>query len=354
MALVFLDSMDLYGATADIALRWTGNFGSVYSGTAGRYGGKAISVGGTNSLRTVLPVPDLGSSSKKLFASFAVKWSALVAVQVFRFADTEVNISTTTAITSSHIAVGIAADGKITLHRGATLIATSAAAVIVPAQFHRVEIGEIYIHATEGTVKVRVDGVEVIDFTGNTLVGTVASVGAFGIYTQNTYTAILDDIMVWSGEGATPNTWVGDFRIDTLTPNAAGSTVQGTPVGVASAHLAIDEVGTPNNDTDYVVDAAGSTNTNLFGMSDLPGTPGTVIAAAATIVGRGDGTTTKQLKVGVKSGAATAWSDDAVTLPAQLSYVHRTAPLPSVDPATSAAWTPAAINAMEAGWKVTA
>ena len=349
MALLFMDSMDLYGAVGDVLTRW-----DIYNGgfqaTFGRYGGKSLYMSSGAAIGKLIPATG-DSIGNKLFMSAAVAMGTVAVGMIAQFADSLSNISSNAI--NLHLSVQCAADGKVALTRGTTVIATSASVVFAPNIFYRIEIGNIYIHDTAGTAQVRVDGVLVIDFTGDTRNSTTSSsivaVGWGGGGPIQPFR--VDDVMIWSSAGATPNGVIGDFRIDLATPNSNGSTINGTPVGVASAYLAVDEVGTPNNETDYVLDATAG-NINLFGLSDLVGTPTTIFAVGVTVAGRSDNVGTRSVQAGVKSGATTGWSGEDVVLPAQGAYAQRTQFFP-LDPATGVAWTPAAINAMEAGYKVT-
>jgi hypothetical protein len=76
MAVLFQDSMDAYGANADVATRWD-IAGGTYTATGGRYGGKALNLS-TQADTKLIPLTG-DSSSNKLFVSTSIKWATFAA-----------------------------------------------------------------------------------------------------------------------------------------------------------------------------------------------------------------------------------------------------------------------------------
>jgi hypothetical protein len=355
MAVLFQDSMDLYGASADITTRYdvTNGPGTIVA-TGGRYGGKGLSPQNTSAW-TGKVIPFCGDSpTNKFFWSSAVKVGAFVASSVFfGVSDSAGNTVSSSNQSLSHITVGPGADGKCYVYRAGTQIAVSSSVVFILNAWHRVEVG-IYIDDTAGTVEVRVDGVTAVSFTGDTRNANTQGIGVFFLLSNSATLTVFDDIMIWNGQGLAPTDFVGDFRIDAYTPTANGSTVNASfaGAGVTVAYQAVDDPVLNNADTDYVLDDVIN-DINLFAMADLATTPTSVIGVGIVVAARADNVGTRKIQLGNKSGAVTGWSGTDITLPAQAAYVVRSQFFP-LDLATGAAWTGAGVNAIEVGFKVMA
>jgi len=103
-----------------------------------------------------------------------------------------------------------------------------------------------------------------------------------------------------------------------------------------------------NGDTDYVLDATVG-DFDLYDLSELPVTPFAIIGVVSKVYIRKSDAGTRQGQLLVKSGATqVAGVDTAVSSTYQ--YLHR---VDAVDPNTGAAWTLAAISALQIGQKVT-
>jgi hypothetical protein len=99
--------------------------------------------------------------------------------------------------------------------------------------------------------------------------------------------------------------------------------------------------------TDYVISAPGATDT--YELSDLASPPATIDAIQLIALARKTDAATRALALQAVSGGTV---DDGpnLYLAASFTPVSRILPL---DPATGAAWTGAAVNALRAGPKVT-
>lgn len=162
--------------------------------------------------------------------------------------------------------IGIDADEKIYITKaGVTpaVLATEATQSLQNNTYHHVEV-HFWAHATTGIAKVWVDGVLVINFSGNTL-GTnwsgfsIARPGWLG---ANTF---FDDIVIWNE--ATSDfamTWMGPHRVATLRPRAEGASAQWTPTSGTDNALMLDELGFHDSDTTRITAAANSLKDALF------------------------------------------------------------------------------------------
>jgi hypothetical protein len=351
MAVLFQDSMDAYGANADVATRWDFPNGT-YTATGGRYGGKGLNLA-TQADTKLIPLTG-DSSSNKLFVSTSIKWATFAASNFIKTAFVVGDLlNTATPSAAEHIAVGLDGAGKATLYRGATIIATAATATFVVGTWYRVEL-MVVVDATVGSAELRVDGVTILTFSGNTKGTATAGIQAVDFLANTSNSFALDDVMIWNSQGLAPTDFVGDFRIDAYTPTGNGSTVNASFVGagVTVAYQAVDDPAFNNADTDYILDDVIN-DINLFAMADLATTPTSVIGIGIVVAARADNVGTRKIQLGNKSGAVTGWSGTDITLPAQAAYVVRSQFFP-LDLATGAAWTGAGVNAIEVGFKVMA
>lgn len=137
-------------------------------------------------------------------------------------------------------------------------------------------------------------------------------------------------------------------------PNPAGAVVgagTGTqPYGLLTLSGNVSQVSEAlaNGDTDYVFDATVN-DADLYDMDDLQFTPMAIVGVVSKIYCKKSDAGTRQGQILVKSGTTQVAGADTV-LGTTYTYLSR---VDAVDPNTGAAWTTAALNAMQIGQKVT-
>jgi len=340
MALLFMDSFDAY-VTADITEKWTAAApGSIQAG-AGRRGSSAYR-GTTNTHHFS---KGLNTTSSTIILGAALKPGTLDQPCF------NVGESATT-----HLLVWVAADGAIQVYRtggGAgwtaikafgPLLATSAAGLLSVGVYVHVET-KVVIHASTGTVEVRLNGATVLSATGlNTSTGG-SGIGNL-VYIGGPHD--IDDLSVCDGTGAAPwNDFLGDCRVDALYPTGAGATTGWTPSAGANWQCVDDTV--PNDDTDYTSAAAAGV-TDTFVVPDAP-----VVGAA--IYGVQHCVSAKKSDAGAAAIAAVVRHSGVDYVGADLNPGTAYAVLQQIhatNPGTAAAWTEAGFNAAEFGYKRTA
>lgn len=237
------------------------------------------------------------------------------------------------------------------LYRGGTVIATSTGDVFV-GTWQYIEISAT-IADSGGRVIVRVNGDVVIDFTGDTKNGgTAASIDTVRLrcgFNSGTPTIRVDDLYVLDGvdsglAGMPNNDFLGDRRVVTLRPNGAGSSTQFAPSAGANWQC-VDEA--PPSATDYVASATTGQR-DTYALEDLPAGVTVINALQNTVYALKSDAGSASLKPALKSGATVAY-DPTVGLSASMT---RYSTVRQADPATSAAWSAAAVNALEAGAEV--
>lgn len=223
--------------------------------------------------------------------------------------------------------------------RGTTQVATADAG-LANNNTYRIE-AYFRIHDTTGRIQVKVDGVEYIDFTGDTKpgadttidriqIGCVGSSSTFWAHGQ------CDNFIIDDSE------FPGDTEIRALAPGGAGAATQWTP-SAGSNYACVDEI--PVSDADYVsVDAVNQVDT--YAMGNMAA--GNKIIKCVQVQARmnKDGTPTPQnFNLAVRSGGTNYFSADKAVPAAYASLCH----LWITNPADSAAWEKADVDAMEAG-----
>lgn len=244
------------------------------------------------------------------------------------------------------VTIAVSATGGIQVYRGennGTLLGEVAGPILVANSWQHVE-SKVLFSTTVGTVEVRVEGVTVLTLTGqNTGAGPCAIVANAneGSGTGNVTRYYIKDLVVWNGAGSVNNNFLGSVQVYELTPSSDVS-LNWTPSTGSTGWDLIDEA-PPNDDTDYIYAPDPAPAAALFGMTNLPAdvtsVKGLYVVARSKKTDGGDGT----LQVGLKSGASTGLGTDR---PVTTTYTYWT-DMFELDPATSAAWLPAAVDAVQ-------
>lgn len=248
--------------------------------------------------------------------------------------------------TVTHLTLRFTANNVISVYRAGTLLASGTFSGSVVGAFPYVEIGAS-ISSTVGVVTIRVNNAQVLTFTGNTKNGgTNSSIDTvYMTGSGSNDTVCYDDLYICDGAGAAPaNTFLGDVRAYTEAPTGAGASTQFTP-STGTNWSCVDE--NPYSAADNVQDGV-SGHRDTYAMADLPGGVGTVIGVQAVSIAKKTDAGVILLKNAVKSSATIAYGSSVAlsTSDAALLTILQN------DPATSAAWTAAAVNAVEAGFEV--
>lgn len=214
--------------------------------------------------------------------------------------------------------------------------------------WHLLEVRFQIISGTDGVIQVYVDGTEFLNLTGidNTAPGTTGitqiDIGSIGA-NSGSWLAI-DDLAINSTSGTLNNGRIGDGRVVLLKPNGAGSSTQlargGTDTGANWSQVSE----TPFAMTQYVQSTTVGQR-DLYTLGDVPGGYAGVNIVEGVAYGLKSESDAASIGVTIKSGStideasAAALGTTAGTVTARWE----------ADPATSAAWTTAAVNALEAG-----
>jgi hypothetical protein len=235
-----------------------------------------------------------------------------------------------------------------------TLLASTTSAnhtAIPTGEWHHLQVKAV-IHTSSGSCVVKLDGVTVINYSGQT--GTSSgSVDGYQIaardQTANGNWYIIDDLWVCdavdatSTQGRANNDFLGDLKVQSLIPAANGDTTQWTPSTGTNHALLVDEI--PPNTTDYVFDST-SGHRDLFTLGDLP-------SAAITALGVRVGAYALKTDAGAASVKTLIKENSVVTAdsahPLTVSYAGYFSGFYWKRPSDSSLWTVSDVNGMQAG-----
>jgi hypothetical protein len=243
-------------------------------------------------------------------------------------------------------------DGFLRARQGgltaSTLLGTATTAFTQDG-WHVVEWRHQMTSLTSGTTEVWLDGTRVINFTGDNTAGSQLNVASLSVGNLTNLTATgaytaFDDLVINDTSGTVNNARAGDGRVVLLTPTGAGSntglTRGGTDTGADYSQC--NEI--PPSLTQYVYSATTALR-DTYAMSDLPAGVGSINVAEVLVLAQNSDAGAGSLGLTVVSGATTN-EGTAQTLGTAGAYIRQQY---ETDPNTSAAWSVAAVNAMEAG-----
>jgi len=238
---------------------------------------------------------------------------------------------------------------EIHVYRGGTKIGETSGAGLVNGVWAYIE-AKFTINNSSGSVIIRVNENIVLSLSG---IDTQDSANAYfnmfrlgGIYSGYSY---LDDMYMCDLTGSKNNDFLGDVRVDTLRPNAAGTYTDFTPSAGAN-YQNVDETCGPDNDTTYN-EGANVGDQDSYQMPDLPAPAGTTIYGVKTQA------TVRKTDAGVmKCKVLTrAGTTDDLGAELTLSDTYLTPfEIYEDNPDDSAAWEDADVNSMEPGVEITA
>jgi len=198
------------------------------------------------------------------------------------------------------------------------------------------------MNTATGDVEVRVEGVLAVSVAGLAIVGPIAQISVrVPSVNQPNLKQYLKDFAVWDGSGAFNNTFMGSIQVRELIPDGDAAFNWLASTGVTGFNL-IDEA-PPNDDTDYIYAVTPPPAASKFSVGNLPVDVTSVRGLSVVVRSRktdgGDG----NLQTGLVSGASTVLGTDR---PITTAYTYWT-DIFETDPATGAAWSPAAVNAVQ-------
>jgi len=263
----------------------------------------------------------------------------------------DIQFRTQDGVTSANATSGISVIQralKMEIYRGTTLLATSAVVITVD-NWHYIEV-EAYLHDTNGTVEVWVDGVSAVSFgPGDTKPGSETTITHvchnFG---YSTGTKVLDDIYILdpAGESAPYNAPLGPVRVDMLVPDGDGATsnLTGSDGNQVNNFQQIDEIA--YSGTDY----NGSATEGDLDTYALPAmaTPDTVFGVQANTFRAKSDAGAKFMRTVMRSNSVNYVGSSSALTGTYTTYRD----IWKLNPNTSTAWTKTTVDAAEVGAEV--
>lgn len=335
----FMDGGGDHYSTAEINAKWTNSSGATVSSGTGRFGG--------NSLK----LADLASGSflQKTFDAQAT-WVVGVGYLAPGFPSAAAPIIRLLDQGTQQCEVRINPDGTLSVTRNGTALASGTSSFALRAgSYYFIEFKVTIADAiSASSCKVRVNGADVITVaTGQDLSNTAnqsANSVTFHGCAANTH---VDDTYVCDGTGSANNDLLGDCRVYTVLPNAAGDKSEMSLTGAADHYVAANS-NPPDGDTSYVSSATAG-QTDLFHFADITLT-GTIKGVQVSMLARKDDAGTRQAAHVAKSGG-TEYAGTTHNL--STSYLYYS-DVRETDPATGLAWTVSNFNAAQFGPKLVA
>jgi hypothetical protein len=204
----------------------------------------------------------------------------------------------------------------------------------ISSGWHHIQI-HLIKHATDGIFTTHINGIQDINFTGNTGAGTVNYLGLFcdsGGSKQHSY-LYLDDMVIQTGD------WPGDVRIEPLLLNGDDA-VQWTRSAGGDNYALVDEV--PPSDADYVYSETDG-HKDLYTLADFDTADKTPVFVVQWCRAKKDEAAAHQAKLVLDDGTESVGdAEDLDTSYVSLQRIHETKPSGGV-------WTDAALDALKTG-----
>jgi hypothetical protein len=346
VAILFMDSFDMYGTAADMILKWTGAnqiSGGISLGTGLSGSGRCLQTsnpgGQTYIYRTLHPTTNYAT----VIVGFWFKTSD--------FANADKSIIYFSDLDAGAFQAGLHynTSGQVLCARGAgegTVLQTSSSSMTLNTR-HHIEI-KYTCHSSSGLFQAKLDGTQVLNYSGDTnatannFFDTIQFVSSFsGVMTKS-----YDDLFVLDTSGSVNNDYLGQCSVAALYPDGAGASTQWTPSAGSNFQCVDDGASGQDGDTTYVA-AATAGHKDLYTFGNL-GASDTPLAVEVMAVTRKDDGTARTFAATLRSDATDV---DSATYTQTTSYdyveLYR-----DTDPDGGVAWTKAAVDALQAGVKV--
>lgn len=337
MGIPFQDGFDIYNSNSDLTLNYTTSPGSIQT-TGGAFGSGCwtAAASGLGLIRPVSSVTELWLSGRVQVAN-----SGSNDRNVCSFMSASINNGGVEGMVSYNQATGV-----WKLWRGYQQTALGSFVYSIATGWHWIDVHFKY-DGSAGIFEVWVDEVQQINLTAqNTEQNSGLSVIAFALgdgFGVTNAPLSWDDVFY-----SDPTTGrVGDSRIDTLVPTTDATPNQATPSTGTDHFACVDEA--QFSFSDYLTMANTSGHKEVFGHGSITSTPAVVHDIKVILISEKDDAGSFLLEPLVISSSTEA-DGSGQQLTAGSPGVQQSIFL--TDPNTSAAWTYAAANASDIGYKV--
>lgn len=349
MSLLFIDSFDHY-QSAQIPAKWSTVGNPLLPPTivvgAGRCGTNAIRFNVTPGRSATKGIP-FGGAGDVAILGFAIQITeqglatAMPFLYLLNFDNEQLSLRRST-------------DGTLSVYRedpAPVLLGQTPPDVTRIGEYYYIEIKATISNAA-GAVVVRVNGVTQLTLAGidtQSSLSATAQVSGFRFQGGANFAYYLDDLYAADAQGAVNNDFLGDSRVEYLSPVAPGANQAWLLVGKPTHWEAVSDGASPDGDTSYIyTTSSGVVDTQEYSNTGLP---------AGTIFGLQIGLYARKTDAGLRSLAPIVRHAgiDYIGTPQNpsfpsYSYLHQ---LYETNPGTAAPWVIADVNAAEYGVRVT-
>ncbi len=335
MALRFIDGMLHYSVPSQLGDKYSAfNNGSMSSMTGRRSSTTALKMGAANDFISLTL-----DNQQTWILGFAYQMQGNESSLLLQANDSAAN---------NQLAVVITTAGALQLLRGGqfgTVLATSSNA-IPHNVWNYIEI-KMTIASSGGTFEVRVNESVWVTYSGNTQSSTNANANYLQLKGRYSYCAYMD-VYLCDGTGSRNNTYLGDCRVDTVRPNAAGSYTGCTPQGSASNYANVNET-TLDSDSSYNYSNTAGTQ-DSFTFTSLTAITGTIFGVQSNVAADKDDAGSRTIAPTTRV-SSTDYAGTTQSVSTSYLYYKQ---IWEQNPNASANWTSTTINASEFGYKVIA
>lgn len=345
MGFKILEGFDLYngvGANFGLFSRWLNlSGGGSRSFIAGRFGGQALRMTDATGDTSIIRRAYAGAHSA-FSIGFALRENDIVNLGNQPFFRMELAGATQMSL---YLDGGT---GTVRVYRGlgTTVLVTSAVGAFTDDTYNYYELRGLLDQAV-GWVELYINGVLIGRYDGDTcaLAGTTMD-GVLlqtGDHVGSGNSCDFDDLYV-----ADESTRFGECRIETLRPMADTAQKQFTPQTGPSNYTNVDD---PTFATADYVESSTAGHVDLYELADLSNTPETIHAVKPVISAWKTDAGGRLAATVIDSGGSQSTSGDIALSNDSSVYDGQTL---TTDPQGGAAWTPARVNALKLGPKVSA
>jgi len=333
MAVVFMEGFDNVNEAQLLGAKGWVNISNASASVAGRFSGQAGSV---------------GNSSKT--HAFPSSYSTIIVGCAF-YETTTANDALITLMGSGGnvirmIPTTIGPTTYLRLYSNSAQLGNTGATPFVANTWYHVEM-KIVIHPSAGSVELRLNGSTTPEISGTSLDTGSTNIDAIRFTSGSSQAVRFDDLFVLDTTGSAPtNDFMGDCRIETIYPSAEGADTSWT-ANTGTKTSRVNDVSAYDSDTGYIYSGTPG-DSQTFTLGDLSVTAGTVFAVQTNVVAHKDDAGLRTVAPILRISGTDYVGTTAPALGS--GYLVYNQLYERLDP-SSAVWTVATVNAMEAGVK---
>ena len=237
--------------------------------------------------------------------------------------------------------IGIDSSRRLVIYTGDVLRATGTIVLSLSAWY----LIEVHVLISDtGVVEVRLDGILDVSYSGDTKPGAEETINVCQYHGDEVQ---FDDLAMNDTTGAVDNSWCGDGKVVMLTPNANGdlSQLMGSDADQIDNYLLVDEF--PKDDDTTYVEGSVVDEKDLYNFTDFGLTEQEIKRVWAEARARDTVADAGLVALALKTYATEYVGPDVTLFTTFTKQILGT--VHTVNPNTSAAWTPAELDALQAG-----